>query len=334
MAGYLFFALKRFLQLAAVIFAGTSLAFLVAKLSPISPVETIIGRVTNRASMSPTAIQSLRETYTALFGLDVPLWQQYINFWARLLTGDFGPSLIAYPTPAIQLIMLALPWTVGLLTVAVVITWILGNLLGGLAGYYQNSRILKAIGVFAIGIQPIPYYIVAFLMVIIFGYFWPVLPISGGFSMNVRPGLTFEYVSSVLYHAILPASSLVLVGMGTWFFGMRALVSNIVTEDYVTYAELAGVEQRKIVSSYVMRNAIVPQLTALAMALGGIFSGTIITEQVFAYPGLGTLLIRAVNGGDTTLVLAVSCISVIAVATAIFIIDLLHPFLDPRVRAE
>ncbi|MCD7059054.1 ABC transporter permease [Pelagibacterium xiamenense] len=332
MPSFILFAFKRFLQLAAVIFAGTSLAFVVAKLSPISPVETIIGRVTNRASMSPTAIQSLRETYTELFGLDIPLWQQYLNFWGRLFTGDFGPSLVAYPTPAIDLILLALPWTVGLLTVAVILTWIIGNLLGGLAGYYQNSRLLKAVGVVAIGIQPIPYYIVAFLMVIIFGYLWPVLPISGGFAMNVRPGFTPQFVLSILHHAILPASSLVLVGMGTWFFGMRALVSNIVTEDYVTYAELAGVEQRKIVSSYVMRNAIVPQLTALAMALGGIFSGTIITEQVFAYPGLGTLLIRAVNGGDTTLVLAVSCISVIAVATAIFIVDLLHPFLDPRVR--
>lgn len=332
MKSYLIFALKRFLQLAAVIFAGTSLAFVIAKLSPVSPVETIIGRVTNQAGMSPTAIQSLRETYTELFGLDLPLHEQYINFWARLFTGDFGPSLIAYPTPAMELIMTALPWTVGLLSVSIFLTWIIGNVLGGLAGYYQNNRILKGVGVVAIGIQPIPYYIVAFLMVIIFGYLWPVLPISGGFSMSVRPGWTPEFILSVLHHALLPASSLVLVGMGTWFFGMRALVSNIVTEDYVTYAELAGVNQKRIVTRYVMRNAFVPQLTALAMALGQIFSGTIITEQVFAYPGLGTLLIRAVNGGDTTLVLAVSCISVIAVAGAIFIIDLIHPFLDPRVK--
>ncbi len=332
MKSYLTFVFKRFLQLAAVIFAGTSLAFVIAKLSPVSPVETIVSRVMNQASMSPTAVESLRQTYTELFGLNVPLHEQYVNFWARLFTGDFGPSLIAYPTPAIDLIMRALPWTIGLLSVSIVLTWIIGNLLGGLAGYYQNSRILKGVGIVAIGIQPIPYYIVAFLMVIIFGYLWPVLPISGGFSMNVRPDFTPQFVLSVLHHAILPSMSLVLVGMGTWFFGMRALVSNIVTEDYVTYAELAGVKQKRIVSWYVMRNAIVPQLTALAMALGQIFSGTIITEQVFAYPGLGTLLIRAVNGGDTTLVLAVSCISVIAVGTAIFIIDLIHPFLDPRVK--
>jgi peptide/nickel transport system permease protein len=194
--------------------------------------------------------------------------------------------------------------------------------------------LLKAFGVVAIGIQPIPYYIVAFLMVIVFGFLWPVLPITGGFAMNVRPGWTWEFALSILHHALLPAASLVIVGIGTWFLGMRALVSNIVTEDYVTYAELAGVERSRVVGSYVIRNALIPQLTALSMALGGVFSGTIITEQVFAYPGLGSLLVRAVNGGDTTLVLAVSAIAIVAVAVAIFIVDLLHPVLDPRVRVE
>ncbi len=125
-----------------------------------------------------------------------------------------------------------------------------------------------------------------------------------------------------------------IVGIGTWFLGMRALVSNIITEDYVTYAELAGVRQSRIVGSYVIRNALVPQLTALALTLGSVFSGTVITEQVFTYPGLGSLLVRAVNGGDTGVVLAISCISIISVAGAIFIIDLLHPLIDPRVRSE
>jgi peptide/nickel transport system permease protein len=334
MRGYLSFALKRLLQLFAVVFAGISAAFFIAHLSPISPVESIIGRVSGQSSYSPAAIQSLRDTLTELFGLNVPLHEQYFNFLGRFIRGDLGPSLIAFPTPAMQLVMLALPWTVGLLTVSVVVTWLVGNILGGLAGYYQNSRLLKAFGIVAIGVQPIPYYIVAFLMVIVFGFLWPVLPISGGFAMNVRPAFTFQFVMSVLGHAILPAASLVIVGLGTWFLGMRALVSNIVTEDYVTYAELAGVRQNRIVFGYVIRNAMLPQLTALAMALGGIFSGTIITEQVFAYPGLGSLLVRAVNGGDSAVVLAVSCIAIIAVAGAIFLIDMIHPLLDPRVRAE
>ena len=182
--------------------------------------------------------------------------------------------------------------------------------------------------------QPIPYYIVAFIFLILFGFVWPVLPISGGAGMFVEPGWNIRYALSIVHHAILPAASIVAVGLGTWFLGMRALVSNVVTEDYVTYAEFGGVESRKIVGSYVIRNAMVPQLTALAMVLGGVFSGTIITEEVFSYPGLGTLLIDAVNAGDFTLVLAVTSISIAAVATAIFVIDLLYPLLDPRVRVK
>jgi len=334
MQAYLLFAFKRFIQLLAVIFAGCSIAFVVSHLSPISPVESIIGRVSGRSSYSPEAIESLRNTLNELFGLNVPLHEQYFNFLRRLLAFDFGPSLMAFPRPAMELVMLALPWTFGLLFISTLLTWLLGNIAGGLAGYYQNSRALKALGIVAIGLQPIPYYIVAFLMVIIFGFLWPVLPISGGFAMNVRPGWSPEFVLSVLHYSILPAASLTIVGIGTWFLGMRALVSNIVTEDYVTFAELGGVGSNRIAFSYVIRNALVPQLTSLAMTLGGIFSGTIITEQVFGYPGLGSLLVTAVNAGDSATTLAVSCIAVIAVATAIFVIDLLHPLVDPRVRAE
>jgi peptide/nickel transport system permease protein len=334
MKSYLVFALKRIVQFVAVVICGCSVAFFIAHLSPISPVDVIIAQVTGRSVASPTAVMEMRRTLTELFGLDVPLWQQYLNFLAHLGTLDFGPSMIAFPTPAMDLVRLALPWTVGLLTVAVIITWILGNIAGGLAGYFQNSRLLRLFGIIAIGIQPIPYYVVAFLLVIIFGFLWPILPISGGFAMNVTPGWSWQFALSVIQYSILPAGALVIVGIGTWFLGMRALVSNIVTEDYVTYAELAGVRQGRIVGSYVIRNALVPQLTALAMALGGIFSGTVITEQVFTYPGLGSLLVNAVNGGDTGLVLAISCISIISVAGAILIIDLIHPLIDPRVRAE
>jgi peptide/nickel transport system permease protein len=332
MRNYLLFVAKRFVQLAAVVFGGVSVAFFVSHLSPISPVESIIGRISARSNFSPEAIETLRQTLTEMFGLDRPLIEKFLNFWVNFLTGDMGPSLIAFPTPAMTLIMWALPWTVGLMTAQILIAWLIGNTIGGLAGYYQNSRLLKAFGVFAIGVQPIPYYIVAFLLLIVFGFLWPILPISGGFAMNVRPSFSIEFISSVLLHSILPMLSLVLIGLGTAFLGMRAIVSNIVTEDYVTFAELAGVRRPRIVFSYVIRNAMVPQLTGLAMALGGIFSGTIITEQVFSFPGLGTLLVNAVNGGDSTLVLAVSAIAVVAVATAIFIIDLLHPLLDPRIN--
>ena len=334
MQGYFWFIGKRALQLLAVVFFGVSATFLVTHLSPISPVESALGRMTARSNSAPEAVQAMREALTAMYGTDQPILTQYVNFWSRLAQGDLGPSMIAFPTPAMTLVMRALPWTVGLLTTSIIINFLVGNLLGALAGYNQNSRLLKGFGVIAMGLQPIPQYIVAFILLIIFGFLWPVLPISGGFAMDVTPSWNWPFISSVLQHAILPAASLVLVGFGGWFLGMRALVSNVVTEDYVTYAELAGVQRGTIVGGYVIRNALVPQLTALAMTLGGVFSGTVIVEQVFNYPGLGSLLIDAVGGGDFSLVLAVGTVSVTAVAVAIFIIDLLHPLLDPRVRAE
>jgi peptide/nickel transport system permease protein len=209
----------------------------------------------------------------------------------------------------------------------------LGNLLGGLAGYYQHSRSLQLLAVLAMGLHPVPYYIVAFVLLVMFGYLWPLLPISGGMAMNLEPGLSLTLVLSILKHSILPALSLLLVGLGGWFLGMRSLVSNIVSEDYVIYAELAGVDRRRILGSYVMRNALLPQVTGLALSLGAIFNGAIITEQVFGYPGVGSLLVSGVYAGDYGLVLGVATVSIIGVSSAVLIIDLLYPLFDPRVRS-
>jgi peptide/nickel transport system permease protein len=156
MRTYALFALKRFVQLLVVILCGCSIAFFISHLSPISPVDQVIQRVTGRSNFNPDAIIEMRRTLTELFGLDVPLYQQYLHFLARLPFFDFGPSLLAFPTPATALIALALPWTIGLLTFAVIVTWVLGNVAGVLAGYFPRSRLLAAIGMVFIGIQPIP----------------------------------------------------------------------------------------------------------------------------------------------------------------------------------
>jgi peptide/nickel transport system permease protein len=182
------------------------------------------------------------------------------------------------------------------------------------------------------GFHPVPYYIIAFVLLIIFGFLWPILPTSGGAAANIPRGLNPDYVLSVVLHSILPAASIILVSIGGWFMGMRALVSNIVTEDYVVYAELAGVERSRILPFYIIRNALVPQITGLAMSLGAIFNGAIIVEFVFSYPGLGRLLISAVYAGDYGLVLGVATISIIAVSAAVFLIDILYPVFDPRVQ--
>lgn len=332
MSAYLTYFAKRLIQFALVVFIGVNLAFVITHASPIDPVEQSISVVTSFGSTSPDAIAAMRTSLQELYGLKGSLGEQYLTFWGRVLRGDFGPSLSAFPTPVSALIGRALPWTAGLLIVSTVITWLLGNLLGGLAGYYQRNRALKLMGVIAMGIHPIPYYIVALMLLVVFGFLWPVLPITGGAAMNLQQGWNWPFVSSVLLHSILPALSLILIGLGSWFLGMRSLVSNIVTEDYVVYAEVAGLDSRRVLGSYVMRNALAPQVTGLAMSLGGIFNGAVITEKVFGYPGVGTLLVDAVYAGDYGLVLGVTTVSIIAVSIGVLVIDLLYPLIDPRVE--
>ena len=323
---------RRFAQFLLVLFIGINLTYVITHATPIDPIEQSIAAVTAFGNTSPEAIAMMRQSLRELYGLAGGPVEQYINFWRRIATADFGPSLSAFPTPVSVLIARALPWTIGLLVTATLITWTLGNLLGGLAGYYQDKRSLKALAVIAMGLHPVPYYIVAFVLLVMFGYVWPLLPIAGGYGMNIEQGFNVTFALSVLTHSILPALSLMLIGLGGWFLGMRSLVSNVVSEDYVVYAGLAGVDRRRILGSYVMRNALVPQVTGLAMSLGAAFNGAIITEQVFGYPGIGSLLVSAVYAGDYGLVLGVTTISIIGVSTAVLIIDLLYPLLDPRVR--
>ncbi|HYW88128.1 MAG TPA: ABC transporter permease [Chloroflexota bacterium] len=334
MKAYAAYLLTRLGQFVLVVFIGINIAFIVTHATPIDPVEQSIAAATQFGSTSPEAIALMRQSLKELYGLQGDLGQQYLAFWRRVGVADFGPSLSAFPTPVSVLIGRALPWTVGLLVVSTLLTWALGNLLGGLAGYYRQNRTLRLAGVLAMAFHPIPYYIVAFLMLIVFGYLWPVLPISGGYTMNMPRDWSWPFIASLLSHAILPVASLALVGLGGWFMGMRSLVSNVVTEDYVVYAELAGVERRRILGSYVMRNALVPQVTGLAMSLGAIFNGAIITEQVFGYPGVGSLLISAVHAGDYSLVLGITTVSIVAVSVAVLLVDLAYPLLDPRVRAR
>jgi peptide/nickel transport system permease protein len=323
---------RRFAQFLLVVFIGINLTYVITHATPIDPVEQSIAAVTSFGNTSPEAIAMMRQSLRELYGLTGGPFEQYINFWRRIAIADFGPSLSAFPTPVSALIARALPWTIGLLVTATLITWSLGNLLGGLAGYYQDKRSLKVLAVIAIGLHPVPYYIVAFVLLVMFGYMWPLLPIAGGYGMNIEQGFNATFVLSVLKHSILPALSLMLIGLGGWFLGMRSLVSNVVSEDFVVYAELAGVDRRRILGSYVMRNALVPQVTGLALSLGAIFNGAIITEQVFGYPGVGSLLVSAVYAGDYGLVLGVTTVSIIGVSAAVLVIDLVYPLLDPRVR--
>lgn len=328
------YIVPRLLQFAVVVLVGVTVAFVAPRFGPVDPVVSVLNRVTAYGSMymDPKAIEKLRASMIELYGLQGSLWEQYLGFWKRVLSGDFGPSIIMFPTPVIQVIRTSLPWTLGLLSVAAVLSWLAGNMLGGIAGYFHQRRWSRILEIGAMTVYPIPYYIMALLLLILFAYVFPWLPLGGAYGVGMSPSLDLQFVGTVLRHAALPALALVIVGAGWWFLSMRSLTSGITSEDYVQYAEMMGIPRRKVLFFYVMRNSLLPQFTNLALQLGGLFSGSLVTETVFSYPGLGFVLYTAVNNGDFSLMMGIVTLSVVGIALAALLIDLLYPLIDPRVR--
>jgi peptide/nickel transport system permease protein len=324
------YILPRLLQWFVVIVIGVTLAFIIPRLLPGDPVEQTLGRFSSQALSDPRAVEDFKEALKDMYGLQGSPVEQYFRFWGRLLRGDLGPSLGAFPTPVTQIIANGLPWTVGLLASSLIISWILGMILGTLAGYFPSRLWSQVLDKVLITIYPVPYFIVALTLVIIFTYYLPIFPMVGGASG--RPGFTWPYIRSILSHSFLPALSLVLGGTAFRFIIAKAMTSTIVSRDYVRYADLAGLPKHKIIFSYVMRNSLLPQVTDLALALGGLFEGALITEVVFSYPGIGFQLFTAILQSDFNLIMGVTLFSIVGIATAVLLIDLMYPLLDPRVR--
>lgn len=330
--GYL---IPRFIQYLSLIFIGITVTFIIPRLSSTDPIEAQISMMMARGNtLDPKAIESMRAALTDLYGLSGTPLQQYFAFWGRLFRGDLGPSLGNFPTPVSEMIGQAMPYTLSLLITAVIISWIFGNLFGALSSYYPKNRVLSVVEVLGQAVRPIPYYIVAIVLLVVFAFFIPIFPFSGAYPVGTKPNWSLEFVWTYLRHATLPAATLVLVGFGGWFIGMKSLTSNIISEDYVVYAETTGMKENKILSKYIMRNALLPQLTGLAMSLGTVFSGALIMEVVFGYPGVGNLTMVAVYRNDYAMIMGIAIYSIIGVATAVFLMDLIYPLFDPRVRYQ
>lgn len=330
---FLKYILQRIAQCLLVIFVGITVTFVIPRLAPTDPVEIAMSRAAMVGQFThPEAVDEMRKALKRLYGLEGSVFQQYVGFWRSLLAGDLGPSLSSFPTPVTSLIKISLPWTAGLLLISALLSWVIGNLLGGLAGYFGQRTWVRAFEILAMTFRPIPYYIMALLLIVLFAYIFPLFPVGGAFDIGIKVSFSWSFILSILRHAFLPALSLVIIGVGGWFLSMRTLVSNIVTEDYVVYAETAGISTRDILFKYIMRNALLPQITGLALQLGMIFNGALITEFVFNYPGLGYLSYSAISSGDYSLIMGITLFSIIGVAMGVLIIDLAYPLFDPRIR--
>lgn len=327
------YLIPRLISFVLVIFLGITAVFFIPRFTPGDPVQRTIAELQSHGSyLDPASIDKMVEDLREMYGLGGSMLEQYGAFWKRVFTGDFGVSFFQFPVPVRELISTALPWTAGLLIWSTLLSWVLGNLIGGLAGYFSRNRWSRALDTVAMIIRPMPYYIFALMLLILFAYVVRLFPIAGGTDIGRRAALSWAFVSDVLRHAFLPALSMVVLGTAVTFQTMKLIVQNVNAEDFIQYAKLGGVKERRIVSRYVIRNAMLPQITNLALALGQILSGALITEIVFSYPGLGTLLFNAIVTGDYNLIMGITAMSILAITTAILVIDLAYPLFDPRVR--
>jgi peptide/nickel transport system permease protein len=324
------YIVPRFVQWLVVIFVGVTITFLIPRLSPINPLDQALGRLTSFQAMDPDSVQMIRETLEDLYGLKGNIFEQYVAFWKRVLRGDLGPSFLAFPTPVNQMIGTSIGWTVGLLGTAIIISWLLGIFLGTLAGYFPDRWWSKVLENSLVTIYPVPYYILAFVLLMLLTYYFPVFPLVGG--ARGTPAFTWKYISSLLHHSFLPALSIIVGATAFRFTMAKALTSTEVSSDYVQYAEMAALPKHKILISYVIRNTMLPQVTDLALSLGAIFEGALITEVVFGYPGLGYTLYSAINAADYNLIMGITLLSIVGIATASLLVDLSYSLFDPRVR--
>lgn len=333
MRAYLPYITQRLAILVATIVISMTIVFLLPRLVPGDPMGAIMAKLSSLGAGK--ASEALIKDYTARFGLDKPLWQQYFDFLFQLAQGNLGYSIASFPARVSDLIASSIPWTLGLLSVTTLSSWILGSVLGAVVGWREtNSPFVRAIVAIALVAYTTPYYILAIILLFAFAFFIPVFPLAGAFEVGARPEFTLAFALDVLRHAALPALSIVLVSLGWWFLSMRSLITSIKGEDYILWAQAKGLPPRRILWQYAFRNALLPQATGLALSLGYLVGGALVTEVIFGYPGIGWLIFNSIKGQDYPVIQGSVLLIILSVALTNFVLDMVYPLLDPRIRQE
>ena len=318
-----------------VVWAGITLIFFLPRLAPgRDPVRERLGMMAAMGGMNAENVERLAQAYEAKFGLDLPLWQQYLNYMSDIARFNLGYSLAKFPTRVIDIIGPALPWTISLLTVATVMAFLLGSLLGGLIAWDGAPPILRFLLPPLFTFSAIPYYLLGLILIYLFAFKLKWFPLTGGSQILTMPSVSFSYLLELIYHSILPALSIVLASIGFWALSMRGMMITVEGEDYVTLAEAKGLPSGRVFLWYAMRNALLPQTTALALSLGTILSGSLLVEIMFGYPGIGSALFIAITGFDYFVIYGIVFMIVVTIALATLILDLIYPLLDPRIRYQ
>ena len=321
---------KKFILYAVAFFIALSLNFFLPRLIPGNPVAVLVSQM-GEGGVQSQAMERLYDSYITEFGLDQPMHIQFFQFLRNVLRGDLGTSFMNYPAKVSSMIGQALPYTLAIQVPAILVGWLIGNGFGALCAY-KGGRFDSVGFTAALFFSSIPFYTLAIILVYLLAVIFPVFPVSGAYSFGNWPGLHWDFISDALYHWILPFSSMVLVAIGGQAIGMREMSLYELTTDYVGYSRALGLKDRKVIG-YVFRNAMLPQITGLALAFGTMMGGALVTESVFSYPGVGRLLFTAIRTNDYPMIQGTTLIITLTVLAANFLVDIVYGFIDPRVRA-
>ena len=306
------------------------LNFILPRLMPADPVAVITARVVQGMS-SQSGIQQVYNQYAELFGTNKPMWEQFILYMRNVVQGDFGTSFSQYPRTVADIIQSSVWWTVCLQFPAIIVGWLIGNTLGVFAAYLKGGfdKVIMPISIF---VGNLPAFGMAVILLVIFGISLGWFPTSGGYGFDLIPNFSWKFIWSVIIHYQLPFWSIVLIAIGGQAIGMRSMSIYELNADYVKFSRFMGIKDRKIIG-YVFRNAMLPQVTGLALSIGTMISGALVAEIIFSYPGIGSTILTAVLGQDYPLISATTLIITLMVLFANFLIEIIYGFIDPRIKA-
>jgi peptide/nickel transport system permease protein len=314
-----------------IVWLAATINFFLPRLGNIDPISQMLVEQAATGGSLQTGLDEMIDTYNEKFGLNTPVWKQYLNYLGDMSRLDFNYSIANYPQRVTDIIAHAMPWTLVLLTTTTLFSWFLGTLLGAFMGWPRAPRFLSFLMPPLLSLSAVPFFLLGLVLIYVLSFRLRLFPLLGGYTAGTFPALTPAFVRDAFYHSVLPALSIILVSLGGWALGMRAMMVTTRGEDYVTYADAKGLKGRTIFLRYAIRNALLPQTTALALVLGQLVSGAVLVEVVFSYPGIGNVLYEGIRAGDFFVVQGIVFILIVSIGLATLILDLIYPLLDPRI---
>lgn len=323
---------KRILFLIMVVWAASTITFFIPRLSSRNPVRERFAELARMGGFSPADLEKIIADYSRAFGLDKPLLQQYVDYVSGVVRFDLGVSLNKYPKTVILLLWESLPWTIGLLIITTILAFLIGNLLGALSAWPGSPQWLRGLATSFVMLQGVPPVLLGILLLFFVAFKLKLAPLGGPYSIGVIPNFSFSFLLDLVWHQLLPALALIFGSLGGWVLSMRGMGVTIQGEDYVTFAEHKGLGPTTIFRDYYLRNALLPQVTGFALALGNVVVNAIVVESLFGLPGVGSVLFSAIRSNDFLVIYGIVLFITIAIAVLMVVVELLYPILDPRIK--